>query len=205
MQGNYKRDCPQLTIKAPKAPAEPTPARVFAITQADAEASPSLVTGQLSVNNSFNSVLFDSGATHSYVAARIFSKLDRPHDRYESGFGTLLPGGELVISKRWIRSMPIRIDGRELGADLIEMILVDFDIILGMDFLSKYSASIDCKRKMVIFQPEGEEPFIFVGSVQGSRIPIILVLTAKEWLQEGCLVGFYALNKTHFNMIRFTY
>ncbi|KAF4398301.1 hypothetical protein G4B88_007580 [Cannabis sativa] len=42
---------------------------------------------------------------------------------------------------------------------------------LGMDFLSKYSASIHCKRKMVIFQSESEEPFVFVGSVWGSRIP----------------------------------
>ncbi|XP_060972554.1 uncharacterized protein LOC133038422 [Cannabis sativa] len=45
MSGHYKRDCPQLRNEAPKAPAKPTPARVFAITQADAEASPSVVTG----------------------------------------------------------------------------------------------------------------------------------------------------------------
>ncbi|XP_060959117.1 uncharacterized protein LOC133030397 [Cannabis sativa] len=158
-------DCPQLRTEAPKTAAKPTPARVFVITQADVEASPSMVTVQLSVNNSYFSVLFDSGATHSYVATRIFSKLDRPHDSYETRFGTLFPGGELVILKRWIRSMPIRIENRELSVDLIEMNLVDSVIILGMDFLSKYLASIDCKRKMVIFQREGEELFVFVGTI----------------------------------------
>ncbi|XP_060972510.1 uncharacterized protein LOC133038394 [Cannabis sativa] len=88
--------------------------------------------------------------------------------------------------------MPIRIDSRELSADLIEMSLVEFDIILGMDFLSKYSASIDCKRKMVVFQPESEEPFVFVSSVQGSRIPMISAMSARELLHGGCL-GFLAV------------
>ncbi|XP_060968438.1 uncharacterized protein LOC133035993 [Cannabis sativa] len=121
------------------------------------------------------------------VAVRIFSKLDRPHDSYDQGFGALLPSGELAISKSSIRSMPIRIEDRELSAHLMEMGLANFDVILGMDFLSKYSSNIDCKQKMVIFQSEGEEPFIFVGSVLGSRIPVISVLTAKELLKDKCL------------------
>ena len=79
-----------------------------------------------------------------------------------------------------------------MSANLIELELTEFDIILGMDFLSKYSASIDCKRKMVTFQPEGEDPFVYVGSVQGSRIPIISVLRARDLLHSGCL-GFLAV------------
>ena len=43
----------------------------------------------------------------------------------------------------------------------------DFDMILGMDWLSKYGAMIDCKRRMVTFEPEGEVPFVFVGLVSG--------------------------------------
>ena len=47
-----------------------TPARIFAWTQKEAEASPSVVTGQiLSVGSSY-AVLFDYGATHSFVATR---------------------------------------------------------------------------------------------------------------------------------------
>ncbi|KAM6559796.1 hypothetical protein CsatA_029035 [Cannabis sativa] len=46
MPGHFKRECPQLRPEAPRAPAVPTPARVFAITQADADASPSVVTGK---------------------------------------------------------------------------------------------------------------------------------------------------------------
>ncbi|KAM6552026.1 hypothetical protein CsatB_001834 [Cannabis sativa] len=71
---HYKRDCPQLKKEEQKTEAKPAPARVFALNQTDAEASPSVVTGQLSVNNFYYSILFDSGATHSYVAVRIIGK-----------------------------------------------------------------------------------------------------------------------------------
>ena len=45
-----------------------------------------------------------------------------------------MPSGELVVSNRRIRSMPIRIEDRELSVDRIELELTEFDIILGMDF-----------------------------------------------------------------------
>ncbi|XP_060968470.1 uncharacterized protein LOC133036019, partial [Cannabis sativa] len=159
--GHLRKDCPQWKKEEPKPEVKPVPApaRVFAITQADAAASPSF---------------------------------DRPSDILETGFGTLLPNGELIISRKWIRSVIIRIEDRELNADLVELPLAKFDIILGMDFLSKYSASIDCKRKMVTFEPENEEPFVFVGSVQGSRVPRISALKARDLLRNGC-VGFLAV------------
>uniref|UniRef100_A0A803PHX0 Uncharacterized protein n=1 Tax=Cannabis sativa TaxID=3483 RepID=A0A803PHX0_CANSA len=43
----------------------------------DAEANPSVVTCQLLVNNSYYSILFDSKATYSYVAATVTDKLGK--------------------------------------------------------------------------------------------------------------------------------
>ena len=56
-----------------------------------------------------------------------------------------------------------------------------------MDFLSKYGAMIDCKRKMVVFEPDGANPAVFVGKVQGARIPRISLLKAKDLMGRGCL------------------
>ncbi|XP_060974274.1 uncharacterized protein LOC133039400 [Cannabis sativa] len=47
-------------------------------------------------------------------------------------------------------------------------------------------------RKMVTFEPENEEPFVFVGSIQGSRVPRISALKARDLLRSGC-VGFLAV------------
>uniref|UniRef100_A0A803PTB5 Uncharacterized protein n=1 Tax=Cannabis sativa TaxID=3483 RepID=A0A803PTB5_CANSA len=41
----------------------------IAITQMDAATSPFVVRGQLPINDSYYTVLFDFGATHSYVAS----------------------------------------------------------------------------------------------------------------------------------------
>ena len=45
---------------------------------------------------------------------------------------------------------------------------------------------------MVTFEPEGEDPFVFVGSVCGPRVPMISALRARDLLQGGC-IGFLAI------------
>ena len=47
--------------------------------------------------------------------------------------------------------------------------MTDYDVILGMDFLSKYGAMIDCKAKIVGFNPPGEEKFTFFGDRRVAR------------------------------------
>ncbi|XP_062094401.1 uncharacterized protein LOC133800456 isoform X1 [Humulus lupulus] len=188
---HLRRDCPQVKKEEQKQSGSLAPARVFTLTQTEAEASPSVVTCHISSAGSLYTALFDSGATHSFVSARVIDQLCRPSGVYASGFQTLLPTGELVVSRKWIRALPVEVDGREFFVDLIKLEMDDFDMILGMDWLSKYGATIDCRRKMVTFEPEGEVPFVFVGSVSGPRVPMISALRARDLMQEGC-IGFLA-------------
>ena len=52
-----------------------TPARVLALTQVEAEASPSVVSSQLSSVGTTYTVLIDSGATHSFFPSRVIDRL----------------------------------------------------------------------------------------------------------------------------------
>ncbi|XP_062075997.1 uncharacterized protein LOC133780140 [Humulus lupulus] len=70
---------------------------------------------------------------------------------------------------------------------LIVLDLSDFDVILGMDFLSKYGASINCKCKKVVFAPEGRDPFEFEGISKKPITHIISAIKAREMLQHVCL------------------
>ena len=99
------------------------------------------------------------------------------------GFQIILPSGDRVASWREVKALHMMIDGRELHVDLIELAMDDFDLILGMDMLAKYGATIDCKRLTVTFAPEGKIPFVFVGSIMVSKVPRISILNAKELLQ----------------------
>ena len=79
--------------------------------------------------------------------------LHRSEDIIRQNFRTVLPSGDIMLSNYWLRAVPVVISDRELSFDLVVLDMVDNDVILGMDFLSKYGAPIDCKVKVVSFQP----------------------------------------------------
>ena len=135
------------------------------MTQSEATDSKTVVTGQLSSAGTLLSVLFDSGATHSFVSTRVMDRLCRPGSELDRPKVVILPRGDQVVSRRGIRALPVTVDGRELHVDVMELEMVDFDLILGMDLLEKYGANIDWKQKTVTFAPEGETPFVFLGTI----------------------------------------
>ena len=65
--------------------------------------------------------------------------------------------------------------------------MVDYDVILGMDRLSKYNATIFCRRKKVVFQPSEEKTFEYKGTPQGSKWPVVSVMKASRMLTMGCV------------------
>ena len=54
------------------------------------------------------------------------------------------------------------IEDRELLADLVLLDVMDFDVILGVDWLSQHYAIVNCRRKEVIFRILNVEEFKFV-------------------------------------------
>ena len=78
------------------------------------------------------------------------------------------------------------ISERELCADLVILDMTDYDVILGMDFLSKYGAIIDCKAKTVGFKPPREEMFTFIGNRRCSQKMFISTMQARKWIADGC-------------------
>ena len=73
-----------------------------------------------------------------------------------------------------------------LKVNLIQLEMYDFDIILGMDWLSTHQASMNCfTRKVVFWKPEFPE-LKFVGDRRILLTCVILALKAKELLHKGC-------------------
>ena len=57
-----------------------------------------------------------------------------------------VPFGEVMIFVYWLRAVPMYIAQRELFSNLIILEMINYDVILGMYFLDKYSASIECQH-----------------------------------------------------------
>ncbi|KAL5549498.1 hypothetical protein UlMin_004729 [Ulmus minor] len=77
-------------------------AKIYAYTKGDAEAGGSkVVTGQLPVANKIAHVLFDYGATHSFISAVFADCLGRNKDSIRQTFRTALPSDDVMLSNYW--------------------------------------------------------------------------------------------------------
>jgi hypothetical protein len=59
-----------------------------------------------------------------------------------------------------------------------------YDVILGMDWLSKYYASINCREKVVVFQLLGVERFKFNGSCTEATPPLLSAIQATRNIRQ---------------------
>jgi len=80
----------------------------------------------------------------------------------------------------------VTLSGYETEVDLVPLELHDFDIILGMNWLSKYKALIYCYAKTVTFQTPKGERMIFEGVRILKPIALKSVVTAQKLLRKGC-------------------
>ncbi|KAL5578529.1 hypothetical protein UlMin_020228 [Ulmus minor] len=141
-----------------------TNARIFTLTQDEVNAgSSNVVTGQLSIAGSYAYTLIDSGASHSFASSTFVDKLSVPYEKMSNALNIMLPSGDVLLSTYWLKETPIKISDQELYVDLIILEIKDFDVILGMDWLSKYNATIYCKKRKVVFEPHGKEKFELIG------------------------------------------
>ncbi|XP_059654941.1 uncharacterized protein LOC132301729 [Cornus florida] len=158
--------------------------RVFAMTLQDAQATPEVVTGTLSILNRNVTVLINPGSTHSFVASSIAIHLGRPLSPLDNKLFISTPMGEVVVVANEYRDCVLQMGDRQLKVNLIPLGIPDFDIILGMNWLSAYHASIDCFRKKVIFQIPREPKFRFTGERKGYSKLSHLSYTNQKVVEE---------------------
>ncbi|XP_070662316.1 uncharacterized protein [Malus domestica] len=90
----------------------------------------------------------------------------------------------------------IMVEDVVMPANLIPLDIVDFDVILGTNWLHYNHANIDCYMKLVTFHILGLPEVTFVGERSGVRHGIISAIKAKRLLEKGCqgYLGHVVLN-----------
>ena len=94
-------------------------------------------------------VLFDLGASHSFIAALCVKKLGLEVETLEKPLHVSSPLGTRVRIDQICRDCELEISGIMLTVDLRVMDISDFDVILGMYWLMTHRVVINCDRKRV--------------------------------------------------------
>jgi hypothetical protein len=115
-----------------------------------------------SVESHSANVLFDTRATHSFVTASWVETHNIPIAPMYPPMRVCSIGGRIQTDK-FCPSARVKIRGIEFPDDLIVMGTrdVDIDVILGMNWLTKYQAGLSCDKMIVkLVSLSGEEVFV---------------------------------------------
>ncbi|XP_071900988.1 uncharacterized protein [Coffea arabica] len=169
------------------------PARVYSIEQRPVPDSAEVVEGTIPVFHRLARILIDPGATHSFVNPEFMCGIDiNPVTLpYELEVSTPT-GDQSLISSKMYTNCEIWIGERKLLGNLISLAIKGYDVILGMDWLARYDAQLDCKRKTVEFRILGEATLRL--DVRGSLASSAMIsgIRARKLLSRGAQ-GFLAL------------
>ncbi|CAL9019118.1 unnamed protein product, partial [Prunus brigantina] len=168
-----------------------TQAHVFSMTQQEAQATLDVITGMIPIFGYFARVLIDPGATHSFIAHSFLTYASVRPTPMTGNFSISLPTGDVLFADMVLRDCYVQVGDAMLEADLIPLELVNLDIILGMDWLEKHRASVDCFRKEVVFRSPGQTEAVFHGERRVLPSCLISAIRAKRLLKKGC-VGYLA-------------
>jgi hypothetical protein len=172
---HFKNNCPQLkasgptysnSVNGPKNTSAPTSkapssisqqnktryqgrARVNRVDAQETQQTPGVGLSEFLVEFTPATVLFDSGASHSFIATSFVEKHGIPSTPLEISLVTRTPGSDLLCQLK-CSQVRILLSGVVFLADLTVLPSQGIDVILGMDWLTKHKGIISCANKTVL-------------------------------------------------------
>jgi hypothetical protein len=114
----------------------------------DAQEAPDIVLDTMLVNSNTSLILFDSGASHSFISTEYVVKYNLLVSLLKCRMVVSSPGGDMP-SRQVCPKVNIKIRGVDFITNLIILDSIGIDVIHGMDWLSKHKVLINCTRKFV--------------------------------------------------------
>jgi hypothetical protein len=123
----------------------------------EAQEAHDVVIGMFLINDTSIVVLFNSGASDSFISVAYIGKHNLPLALLRCQMIVSSPGGDMPARQLCLK-VNLKIRGVDFIANLIVLESKGIDVILGMDWLSKYKVLINCAKKSVkLTTPKGKE------------------------------------------------
>ena len=173
--------------RGPQAGTSGVQGRVYAITSQAELANQLAIQGTFLLYRLWARVLFDYGASHSFIAASVVIELDLEVEILEEPLYVSSPIGIRARIGMICRGCELEISRTLLTVDLRIMDMLEFDVILGMDWLTAYRIIIDCESRRVTAYTKDGTHVVF----QGDKHDIFPHIVYKSRCQ-GQLAGWLA-------------
>ncbi|GJS59211.1 reverse transcriptase domain-containing protein [Tanacetum coccineum] len=145
---HYRNQCPKANNNAH--------GRAYLLRDKNAHQDPNVVTGTFLLNQHLARVLFDSGANKSFVSISLAFMLNIPPITLDTTYDIEMADGNLLGTNTVIQGCTLILLNQPFKINLMPIKLGSFDVIIGMDWLSKYHARIICDEKIVHIPIDGE-------------------------------------------------
>nr|GEW89167.1 putative reverse transcriptase domain-containing protein [Tanacetum cinerariifolium] len=161
--------------------------RTYLLRDKNAHKDPNVVTGTFLLNHHPARTLFDSGADRSFVSIYFASMLNIPSITLDTTYNIKMADGNLVSTNIVIHGCTLTLLNQPFEIDLIPIKLGSFDVVIGMNWLSKYHAKIIFDEKVVHILIE-DETLIIQGNQSRTRLSLISCIKTKRYISKGCQV-----------------
>nr|GEZ32700.1 hypothetical protein [Tanacetum cinerariifolium] len=181
-KGHKKKDCPKLGRNGQGGSNREGAYQLGAV---NAQEDLKVVTGTFSLNNHYATVLFDSGADRSFVSTKFSTLINIKFVEIDTSYEVELADGKIVSTKNVLKGCTLNLLNHSFPIDLMVIELGSFDVIIGMDWLSKNDAAILCGEKKVRI-PLKNKALIIESDKNQSRLKIISCIKARKYIENGC-------------------
>jgi hypothetical protein len=151
------------------------------MTSDEAQQAQDVVLGMFPASSHPATILFDSGASHSFILSSFVVKHNLSIANMKHTMLVSSLGGELRTKHIW-PTVSIYIKGVDFLSNLILLDSKGIDIILGMDWLIKFDRVIQCTRKAIRLMKKDRTIIEFVATIQSYQASMLnqMKVTALE-------------------------
>ncbi|KAL4388726.1 hypothetical protein GQ457_09G011400 [Hibiscus cannabinus] len=163
------------------------PGLVYATRTHEQRDEPDVIAGTFSIFSISYFALLDIGSTHSYVASSVSGGLEIPVENTENVVTVHSPVGKPVSVTKIYSNCPLELQGEVFPANLMEFPFGEFDLILGMDWLSTHRVKLDCEKKRATLRTPDNREVVLFGERRGFMTNVISALKAEKMIQKGSI------------------
>ena len=175
----------RMIVAPPTQQYQPQNSRALRITQRDAAADGDTIEGMIMISGVIAHALVDSGSTHTFTSNDFALQLPIQSQPLPTIMNVITLNGQ-IRATQFYPDCIVEVGKLKLMADLIQLGPMEFDVILGMDWLYEHYAVLNCRDRSVKFEIPGEPAVIFQGAKPGELPKLIKACQARAAIKSGC-------------------